>query len=176
MNSVRTIGSAFSIAAITLLTACASAPKPEPVIEDWTNRACESPAYRSILGNYAGQIVYRDNDARGCLWNTQVSIIGVSMVAECSLTGSITATADGPGNDGYECSNVSAAPTRFVVGVAGEDLNYNVPTSVIVHLENEPPMSNSRGDSLMYPIIQFEALTAENGVLITDAGNILNRQ
>ncbi|MEM7256784.1 MAG: hypothetical protein AAF404_05295, partial [Pseudomonadota bacterium] len=49
-------------------------------------------------------------------------------------------------------------------------------TSVIVHLENELPSSNNRGDSLLHPIIQFESLTAENGTLITDAGNVLNRR
>ncbi|MEM7259524.1 MAG: hypothetical protein AAF404_19285, partial [Pseudomonadota bacterium] len=116
MNGLQTLGAVISTAAVTLVASCVSAPKPEPVVEDWTNRACESPAYRSILGNYSGQIVYRDSSARGCLWNTEISIIGVSMVGECSLTGSISATPDVPGNDGYVCSDVNA-PTRFVVGL-----------------------------------------------------------
>ena len=175
MNGLRNISAITSSIAVCLLTACASAPKPEPVIEDWTNRACESPAYRTILGSYVGQIDYRDSEARACRWKTEISIIGVSMVTDCSLTGTISATPDIEGSDGYRCTDMQAQ-TRFVVGLTDTDLNRYGPTSVIIHLEDDLPTMSNNGNSLLSPVEQYQALTAENGVLITDAGNILSRR
>lgn len=173
---MKIFGAVTTTIAASLLAACASAPKPEPVVlVDWTNRACESPAYSDILGNYVGQINYRDSEARACRWNTEIAIIGVSMVSDCSLTGTITATPDVSGSAGYLCSDVQLQ-AGFVVGLSDPDLNRSGPSSVIIHLPEELPVTTSNGDSIVYPIAQYDSLTAEYGTLIKDAGNILSRQ
>ncbi len=175
MNGLRIFGVLGSTIAFSVLTACASPPKAVPVVVDWTNRACESPAYGNILGNYVGQINYRGGDTRSCRWNTQISIIGISMVADCNLTGTITATPEVAAGDGYQCSDIEAQ-TKFVVGLSDADLNRFGPSSVIVHFEEELPTMTNGGKVIVSPIVQFEALTAENGTLVNSSGNVLSRQ
>lgn len=173
MGKGRFFWLAGTVGGIGLLAGCTST-QPAPVEIDWTNRACESPAYVDILGTYAGAITFRD-ETRACHWNAEISIIGVSMASECSLTGTITATPDYAGDNEYLCSSVNA-PTSYVAGLSDENLNHFGPSSVIVHMTELLPTVSNDGVKIVNPIFQFEALTASGGKLITDAGYVLKRQ
>jgi hypothetical protein len=170
------LGAVTSIAATTLVVSCASAPQPKLVeVIDWTDKACESPAYQSIVGNYSGPINYGDSEARACRWDAEISVIGVSMAAECTLSGTISATPTTAQGDGYQCSTMDAA-TRFVVALSDPDMNRSGPSSVIIHLQSDLPQSDSAGNPIIQPVLQYESLTAENNALVTSTGNILSRQ
>ncbi len=169
----------ISIAAMATLAAC-STPKVQPVEPiDWTNNACESPAYKDILGNYTGQINYRDTDSRLCRWDAQIAIYGVSMVSDCSLSGTVNASIAEQSTDSddqsFACADINEQ-VKFVVGLSDSDLNLSGPSSVIVHLENELVVAAAPGKMVVNPVVQYESLTVENGTLTNDSGSVLTRQ
>ncbi len=176
MKQSQHYNAVFAIAAVSVLAGC-STPKVEPVEPiDWTNRACESPAYTDILGSYTGEIMYQGSDAKLCRWIADVAIYGVSMASNCSLSGSISASvAEQAGEDqSFECAEVNEQ-VKFVVSLSDEDINLTGPSSVIVHYDGELAMSGEAGKKMVSPIGQYESLTAENRTLIKENGNVLSR-
>ncbi len=166
----------LALTAASALAGC-STPKVEPAAPiDWTNRACEAPAYADILGNYTGEILYRGSDSQLCRWNADVAIYGVSMVANCSLSGSINASvAEQSGdNASIQCAELNEQ-VKFVVSLSDEDINLSGPSSVIVHYDGELTANGEGGKVMISPIGQYESLTAENRTLVKENGSVLSR-
>jgi len=135
---------------------------------DWTDRVCESPIYREMIGVYRGELINRS-----CRWDMQVSITGTNNGATCDLEAELNRNLLSQSVDGaYTCASGPRA-TRVASGLrVGHDLTTLRPTSVGFQYVPMLEETDDNGVELVHPIGQYENLTAEYVGLVGERGTL----
>ncbi len=146
---------------------------------DWSDRVCESPVYREMIGTYKAELA-KNQGSRSCRWNTTVVVNGESAGGDCNLTGYVESNlveqgTQFEGADAYVCDS-GRRDVNLVTGIAiNDDLDTIRPVSLGFNFPILEAQDNN-GISLVHPVTQFENMTVLFEGLRTDSGVLLVRQ
>ncbi len=146
---------------------------------DWTDRVCESPIYKEMIGTYSGEMSVIAG-GRSCRWSATLSVAGQNSGRDCNLTGHVETLLIDQGSvvesSPYACAS-GKSEVIFTSGLGvGDDLDTLRPVSLGITFPSTLNERDTSGLELVHPIRQFEHMTVEYQGLMTDNRALLARQ